>query len=62
MLVLTRRVGESITVTTPSGDVLIVTVVEDRHRRPRLGITAPKEYIIARTELLPEQEKTCSQN
>jgi carbon storage regulator CsrA len=51
MLVLTRKAGESITVTTPSGETLTVQVFLDRHGRVRIGIKAPKDYHVIRTEL-----------
>lgn len=47
MLVLTRRVGESFTI----GDDITVTVLESRDRRMRIGIEAPKEIHVERTEL-----------
>lgn len=48
MLILTRKVGESIRI----GDDVIVSVLRSAHPSViRLGITAPKEVIIIRNEL-----------
>jgi len=46
MLVLTRRIGESIRI----GDSF-VTVVEDRNGKLRLGITAPDDVTVIRCEI-----------
>jgi carbon storage regulator len=48
MLVLTRRVGESIRV----GDGIVVTVVNMGQGKVRIGIQAPPETMILREELL----------
>ncbi len=47
MLVLTRRSGESIKI----GDGVTITVTRLGEGRVRLGIDAPKEVRIVRTEL-----------
>lgn len=55
MLVLSRKVGEQICV--PQFDI-VLTVLEVKARTVRLGIAAPKEIAIVRTELqklLPNQ-------
>jgi len=55
MLVLSRKVGEQICV--PQFDI-VLTVLEVKGRTVRLGIAAPKEIAIVRTELqkrLPHQ-------
>lgn len=46
MLVTTRRVGEALTV----GEDVIVTVLEVRGDRVKLGIDAPREVLIGRPE------------
>lgn len=55
MLVLTRKPGESIII----GDEIIIQVVESvgrgRNARIKIGITAPKELPIFRTELLEDK-------
>jgi carbon storage regulator len=48
MLVLTRRVGESIRV----GDKIVVTLVQAAAGKVRIGIEAPPETVILREELV----------
>ncbi len=47
MLVLSRRMGETIKV----GEGIEITVVGIKSGRVRLGVTAPPEIVIAREEL-----------
>lgn len=47
MLCLSRRTGESIVI----GDVIVITVVEVRGDKVRLGIEAPKEIGVHRSEI-----------
>ena len=47
MLVLTRKTNESIVIR----DDIVVTVVEIRHDRVRLGIDAPREVTVHRREV-----------
>ena len=47
MLVLTRKTNESIVIR----DDIVVTVVEIRHDRVRLGIEAPKTVAVHRREV-----------
>jgi carbon storage regulator len=47
MLVLSRRLGESITI----GDEVVVTVLEVSGNQVRVGITAPRSVRILRTEI-----------
>jgi carbon storage regulator len=47
MLVLTRRQGESICV----GDGIVITVLSTENGRARIGIEAPKDVRIDRTEV-----------
>lgn len=56
MLVLSRKLGESIRI----GDNITVTVVDIDRNKIRLGIEAPRDVPVYRTELLPEhlQPKT----
>lgn len=51
MLVVTRREGESITVISPEGTEFEITLVQDG-TAARIGIQAPPDYKILRTELL----------
>ena len=48
MLVLTRRVGESLVI----GDDVVVTVLEVRADGVRLGIDAPRSVRVHRSEVL----------
>ena len=48
MLVLTRRKNQSIVI----GDGIIVTVLEVKGDQIRLGITAPRDVLVNREELL----------
>lgn len=54
MLVLSRRVGESIVV----GDDVTVTVLEVRGDVVRIGIDAPRSVAVHRAELLEELEES----
>lgn len=54
MLVLSRRVGESIII----GDDVTVTVLEVRGDVVRIGIAAPRSVTVHREELLRELEET----
>ena len=47
MLVLTRKVGESITI----GNDIVVTVLEIRGNQIRIGVEAPKQTPVNRTEI-----------
>jgi carbon storage regulator len=57
MLVLSRRVGESVTI----GDDVVVTVLEARGDVIRIGIDAPRSVAVHRTELLVELERSNKQ-
>jgi len=48
MLILTRNQGESINI----GEAVTVTVLGTKGGQVRLGITAPKQIKVLRTELL----------
>lgn len=54
MLVLSRRIGESVVV----GDNIAITILEVRGDIVRVGIEAPREVKVHRAELLAELEKT----
>lgn len=56
MLVLGRAKGERIRITV-NGVMIWVTVTEIDRGKVRLGITAPREVVISREELLPESER-----
>lgn len=48
MLVLTRKINESLLI----GDEVVITVVDVQGDKVRLGIEAPKEISIARSEIV----------
>ena len=54
MLVLSRRVGESVVV----GDDVTITVLEVRGDVVRIGIAAPRSVAVHRAELLEQLEET----
>lgn len=54
MLVLTRNVGESITV----GTDVVIRVLQVNGKHVRIGIEAPRDLAIWRTELLVKKEDT----
>lgn len=47
MIVFSRKVGEAIII----GDCIVVTVVEIRGDQVRIGIEAPREWTVCRTEV-----------
>jgi carbon storage regulator len=53
MLVLSRKINESIVIKSDSGDIRIVVIEIDKGKI-RLGIDAPKGYPIVREELVRE--------
>ena len=62
VLILTRKVGETLTI----GDNIEVTVLEVRGGQVRIGVSAPRDVVVNRKEILnrlnPESEKTDSQD
>lgn len=53
MLILTRRPGESIQV----GDDIEISVLEIRGNQVRLGINAPTDVLVLRSELVDQNRK-----
>lgn len=53
MLILSRRLGEQILI----GEDILVTIVDIDRGKVRIGITAPKDTKIYRTELLRKGQK-----
>ena len=47
MLILTRKSGESITI----GDEVKITVIEVKGKQVRIGIDAPRNFVIHREEV-----------
>jgi carbon storage regulator len=54
VLVLSRRVGESVVIGEGSPDAVTVTVLEVRGDVVRIGIDAPRSVAVHRAELLAE--------
>ena len=52
MLVLSRKLNQDITLTTSTGDTIVVRVVESRTGTVRLGFIAERSIIISRNELM----------
>jgi carbon storage regulator len=50
MLVLSRRIGESVVI----GDDIVVTILEQRGDTIRVGVDAPRHIRVSRQELLTE--------
>lgn len=57
MLILQRRIGESVII----GNGIIVTVTNVRGKAVTLGIQAPKQVSIRRSELGPHPTPPCHQ-
>ena len=53
MLILTRKVGETVLI----GKNIRIMVVEARGKQIRLGIEAPPNLLVLRTEEKPDSEK-----
>jgi carbon storage regulator len=53
MLILTRKVGEKILI----GENIHIMVVNIRGKQVRLGIEAPPDLLVLRTEEKPDSEK-----
>jgi carbon storage regulator CsrA len=51
MLVLSRAINETITITVPDGTVITLKICETRPSKCRIGIEAPDSYRIKRGEL-----------
>lgn len=59
MLILTRRVGETLVI----GDDVNVTVLGVRGNQVRIGVSAPKDVTVHREEIYEriQKEKDCTQ-
>jgi len=52
MLVLTRRLSETVRIFLPDGEHIDITIVDLDRNRARIGIKADRRILIYRTELL----------
>lgn len=59
MLVLARKEGEAVTITTPEGFTARIVLLESENVA-RLGIKAPKDWAIFRSELLTQGGKNAT--
>lgn len=57
MLVVTRRLGESLRI----GDNIVIHIVKAEAPRARIGVDAPKEMSILRAELEPQSKRDIDQ-
>jgi carbon storage regulator len=51
MLVLSRLKGEQIEITLPTGEIILITVVEIHRGRVRIGVKAPRTIRVHRMEV-----------
>ena len=51
MLVLSRKIAETIVITTPDGIRITLFVVEIRGDKARIGVDAPKSFLVHRGEV-----------
>lgn len=61
MLILTRKSGESITI----GDDIKIQVIEIKGKQVRIGIEAPRNYVIHREEVyirIQEENQQAAEN
>lgn len=54
MLILTRKIEQSVTISHPDGPITVMLVGIARNDRASIGIDAPQSVEILRTELLDE--------
>ena len=52
MLVLTRKEGESIRITTPDNHIIDVMITKSANGQAKVGIDAPVYYSVLREELV----------
>ena len=57
MLILTRRIGESLNI----GGQIVVTIVKVKSNQIVLGIEAPRDIPVVRSELLSEDEEVANE-
>lgn len=53
MLILTRKIGETVLI----GENIRIKVIQVRGKQVRLGIEAPSDLLVLRTEDKPDSEK-----
>ena len=58
MLILERKVNETITITSPAGEYIHIHMIETSPGKTKFGIHAPEDYLILRDELIDEIKLT----
>lgn len=61
MLILSRHRDESVVITGPDGSRTIVTIVDVRGDKVRLGFAAPPEVTVHRDEVQHRIDRECNQ-
>ena len=56
MLILSRHIDESLTIETPSGDLIEIHLIDAIRGKAKIGIDAPQDYLILRDELIEMDE------
>ena len=56
MLILSRRIGETLILELPTGEQIDVVLLEVKGSQGRLGIDAPPEVHIVREELVADRK------
>lgn len=54
MLILSRQSGGAITIRTPAGEVITVAILTIDGGKAKVGIDAPKDFSITRTDVSPQ--------
>ena len=62
MLCISRKSGESFEIRVPSGELIVVSVQRVDHGRCRLGIEAPPQVRIVRSELVELDRKRAGED
>lgn len=58
MIVISRKKYEKVSI----GDSIVITITEIRGNKVRIGIEAPKDIVIARSELIKEYKDGSSES
>lgn len=59
MLILTRRPGEGVTITTPRGETIVVELFAVKGNQVRMGFIAEKKITVHRSEIQQKINKEC---
>lgn len=61
MLVLSRRIDQRITLELPGGGIVEIALVRIGEQQAKIGVTAPDDVIIVRSELYGEEGSRAKQ-